>query len=71
MREIVETRLFGKPTLYKFEDTKLYGPEKYDEYLIHIYGDYMTIPKNVNRTTHCQELIHINNKSKRIKKLIR
>lgn len=56
-REIVETRLFGKPTLYDFEDTKLYGPEKYDEYLTHMYGNYMEIPKNVDRTNHCLELI--------------
>lgn len=43
-REIVETRLFGKPELYTFEDTKFYGPEKSDEYLTHIYGDYMKLP---------------------------
>jgi len=58
-REIVETRLFGKPCLYQFEDMKLYGPEKYDEYLTHIYGDYMKIPKDVDRTSHCEELIYI------------
>ena len=43
-REIVKTKLFGQPTLYKFEDTKLYGPERFDEYLTHIYGDYMSLP---------------------------
>ena len=58
-REIVETRMFGKPALYTFENTKLYGPEKYDEYLTHIYGDYMTIPKNADRTSHCEKLIYI------------
>ncbi len=61
-REIVETRLFGEPTLYSFEDTKFYGPEKYDEYLTHMYGDYMTIPKNIDRTSHCGELIPISKK---------
>ena len=66
-REIVETRLFGKATLYKFEDTKLYGPEEYDEYLTHIYGDYMKIPKNVDRTSHCAELIYIGDKTSKKK----
>ncbi len=58
-REIVETKLFGNPTLYNFESIKLYGPEKYDEYLTHMYGDYMTIPKKENRTSHCEELIEL------------
>lgn len=55
-REIVETELFGKPTLYKFENIELYGPEKYDEYLKHIYGDYMKLPKEEDRRIHCEEL---------------
>ena len=60
-REIVETRLFGEAIQYNFEQTMLYGPEKYDEYLTHMYGDYMTIPKKSNRTSHCAELIEITN----------
>ena len=61
-REIVETELFGEPTLYNFEDTKFYGPEKYDEYLTHMYGEYMKIPKSVDRTSHCSELIRVSKK---------
>ena len=34
----------GKPTYVPFEDIELPIPEKYDEYLKHIYGDYMKIP---------------------------
>lgn len=56
-REIVETKLFGKPTLYDFEDTKLYGPEFYDEYLTHMYGDYMKIPDKDHQTIHYDEVV--------------
>lgn len=57
-REIVETRLFGKPMKYVFEDIELYGPEYYDEYLRHIYnGDYMQLPPAEKRTSHATELI--------------
>ena len=36
--------IMGKPTYVPFEDIELPIPEKYDEYLKHIYGDYMKIP---------------------------
>ena len=36
--------IMGKPTYVPFEDIELPIPEKYDEYLKHIYGDYMQIP---------------------------
>ena len=51
-REIVPKEYFGKGAYYDFEDIKVMGPEMYDEYLTHMYGDYMTIPKNVDRKTH-------------------
>ena len=50
VREIVPTEYFGKPTKYKFEDIYLTGPEKYDKYLTHMYGDYMKIPDD--KKTH-------------------
>lgn len=43
-REIMEKQLFGAPVLYPFEDTAFYGPEKIDEYLTNLYGDFMTPP---------------------------
>ena len=51
-REIVPKEYFGKPTLYDFEDIKLTGPEMYDEYLTHMYGDYMTPPDNKKTNQH-------------------
>lgn len=57
VREIVETKLFGTPTKYVFEDITLYGPEYYDEYLRHIYSDnYMQLPPLEKRISHTSEL---------------
>lgn len=36
--------IYGKPKYISFEDTMLPVPEKTDEYLKNIYGDYMKIP---------------------------
>ncbi len=35
---------FSNPVYVPFEDTRLPVPEKYDELLTQIYGDYMTPP---------------------------
>lgn len=43
-KEIMPRELFGTPTLYKFEDTEMYGPEKADEYLTQIYGNWKQPP---------------------------
>lgn len=52
IREIVPKEYFGIPTFYKFEDLLLSGPEMYDKYLTHIYGDYMTPPKKETQVQH-------------------
>lgn len=51
-REIVPTKFYGKDSFYQFENMNLRGFEMYDEYLKHIYGDYMKIPSEENRKTH-------------------
>lgn len=56
-REIVPTEYFGKAVKYDFEKYKVNGPEKYNEYLTHMYGDYMKIPKDTEKYYHCEELI--------------
>ena len=50
-REIVLREYFGKPTLYQFENIEIYGPEKYDEYLSAIYGDWRKLPPEDKRYT--------------------
>lgn len=49
-RQIMNRKIYGIPTLYKFRDTKLYGPQMYDEYLRHLYGNnYMELPPENKR----------------------
>ena len=36
--------IMGKPIYKQFEDYQLPIPEKYDEYLTQMFGDYMTPP---------------------------
>ena len=49
-RQVMDKSIYGTPTLYKFEDTELYGPEHYGEYLSHLYGkNYMQLPPENKR----------------------
>ena len=43
-REIIERRLLGTPAEYAFEGITVMGPERYDEYLTHIFGDWRKLP---------------------------
>ncbi len=51
-KEIMPKEIMGKPTLYDFEELKVYGPEKYDEYLTHLYGDWRKLPPEDKRVSH-------------------
>ena len=51
-KEIMNLSIMGKPTLYKFEDLYVYGPEKYDIYLEHMYGDWRKLPPKEKQVTH-------------------
>ena len=48
-KEIVEKRIFGTPTAYPFEDITVKGPELYEEFLTHIYGDWRKLPPEEKR----------------------
>ena len=51
-KEIMDRSILGKPTLYSFENISVYGPEHYDEYLTHLYGDWRKLPPIEQRVTH-------------------
>lgn len=51
MKEIVPKEYYGKGTVYKFEDIKVKCPDKL-EYLVHFYGDYMSLPPENERNRH-------------------
>lgn len=51
--EILPSSYYGKPQLYKFENTLFYGPEKATLYLEHIYGEnYNQLPPVDKRFSH-------------------
>lgn len=43
-KEIMKREIMGEPTVYKFEDTVIYGSERADEYLTSLYGDWRQLP---------------------------
>ena len=43
-REIFKKELLGERKKFSFEDTYIYGPQYYEEYLKQIYGDWQTLP---------------------------
>lgn len=47
--DIVPRHVLGKPQLMTFEDAELYAPEKINEYLTKLYGDYMELPPENQR----------------------
>ncbi len=55
--EMINRKVYGKDTWYPFENVKMLGPEKYDEYLTSLYGDYMTPPKDADKNAHVSELV--------------
>ena len=61
--EIIEKRLLGKPTEYQFESITVYGPEYYDEYLKHIFGDYRKFPPKEKQVSHHDFVMFDLNKS--------
>lgn len=51
-KEIMPKDIIGKPTIYKFEGIEVFGVEKYDEYLTHLYGDWRELPPEDKRVSH-------------------
>ncbi len=55
-KEILDKALYGAPTLYEFEGIKAYGPEKYDEYLTALFGDWRKLPPEEQRVTNHENI---------------
>ena len=51
-KETVPSDYFGEGCLMEFEDIKAIVPRKYDSYLTHVYGDYMTPPPVEKQVGH-------------------
>lgn len=48
-KEVVPRAYFGNGKFYKFESQFFRGPEKYDDYLRHMYGDYWKVPSKQDK----------------------
>lgn len=48
-RDIMDKSIYGAPTPYTFEGFTVYGPEKAEEYLTKIYGDWRKLPPEDKR----------------------
>ncbi len=62
IKEMVPRYMFGTPQIYKFEDDYFYGPELVDDYLKHMYGDYMKLPPKDQQKTHYVNIKVLNEK---------
>ncbi|MBP3251968.1 MAG: LicD family protein [Prevotella sp.] len=51
-RSVVKKSVFGKPRPIMFEGHELLGVEHPQEYLTHLYGDYMQLPPEEKRRVH-------------------
>lgn len=59
-REVILRTIFGSPSPYIFEEIEVYGPEISDQFLKHIYGNYMELPPKEERQSHHEyELINL------------
>lgn len=56
LKEIHAKEVLGSPVLYDFDEMKLYGVEKWDEYLSSLYGNYMKLPPKNERHIHCTKV---------------
>lgn len=57
--ELFKKEVYGQGKHYPFEDMQLIGPERYDDYLKSLYGDYMTPPDVSDRNAHVSELVPV------------
>ncbi len=55
--ELFKKEVYGTAVMYPFEDMRMPGPEKYDEYLTSLYGNYMEPPREADRNAHVSMLV--------------
>lgn len=52
LREVMPRNYMGIPCLYSFENIKIYGAERYDDYLTCLYGNWRKLPPKERQVTH-------------------
>ena len=61
-KEIYKAEWFDGYKELSFEGRSIRLPLHYDEYLRHVYGDYMTPPAVIPESTHCQYYVNLKQK---------
>ena len=51
--------VYGMPTEYFFEGITVYGPERYEEYLSKIYGDWRKLPP-IEKRVNVHDYVYLN-----------
>lgn len=51
-KEVMPRSVIGTPKEYPFEDMKIFGPEKGDDYLTNLYGNWKQLPPKEKQVTH-------------------
>lgn len=59
-KSIISKSIYGQPVRIEFEGHEFNAPEKYTDYLKHFYGDYMKLPKELERGGHGDTIISFN-----------
>lgn len=58
-KDMIPKTVYGKGAKYQFEDGYFNGPEDYDAFLKHLYGDYMKLPPVEARNKHMTEIVSL------------
>lgn len=58
-KDMIPKSIYGSGAKYQFEDGFYNGPEDYDTFLKHLYGDYMKLPPIETRNKHMTEIASI------------
>ena len=61
-KEIYNAEWFDGYEVLSYEGRSIRLPLNYDDYLRHIYGDYLTPPTKIPESTHCQYYVNLKKK---------
>lgn len=56
-KDMIPREVYGNGAKYEFEGEYFNGPEDYDKFLKHLYGDYMKLPPEDKRNKHFAQIV--------------